>query len=98
MVRRLEAHELRDFIDGRVLAGEQLLRLSHLGGGGAEIAAMLPEAAASNAVIVLYSHGIGETAEGVSMSRDDLETILSAAESLGMAILGFDELDKLDGK
>lgn len=66
--------------------------------GGAEIAAMLPEAAASNAVIVLYSHGICETAEGVSMSRDDLETILSAAESLGMAILGFDELDKLDGK
>ena len=61
--------------------------------GGAEIAAMLPEVAASNAVLVLYSHGIGETAEGVSMSRDDLETILSAAESLGMAILGFDELD-----
>ncbi len=63
--------------------------------GGAEVAAMLPGVAASNAVLVLYSHGIGETAEGVSMSRADLETILAAAESLGMAIVGFDELDRL---
>ena len=62
--------------------------------GGAEVAAMLPGVAASNAVLVLYSHGIGETAEGVSMSRADLETILAAAESLGMAIVGFDELDR----
>ena len=63
--------------------------------GGAEVAAMVPGVAASNAVLVLYSHGIGETAEGVSMSRADLETILAAAESLGMAIVGFDELDRL---
>ena len=63
--------------------------------GGAEVAAMLPGVAASNAVLVLYSHGIGETAEGVSTSRADLETVLSAAESLGMAILGFDELDRM---
>ena len=62
--------------------------------GGAEIAAMLPDVAASNAVLVLYSHGIGEKADGISMSQDDLETILGAAESLGMAVLGFDELDQ----
>ena len=52
---------------------------------------------ASNAVLVLYSHGIGETAEGVSMSRSDLGTILAEAERLGMAVLGFDELDRLGG-
>lgn len=67
----------------------------HYKRGGAEVAAMLPEAAESNAVLILYSHGIGETAEGVSMSRADLETILSAAEKLGMAIIGFDQLDLL---
>lgn len=67
----------------------------HYKRGGAEVAAMLPEAAESNAVLILYSHGIGETAEGVSMSRADLEIILSAAEDLGMALLGFDELDAL---
>ncbi len=60
--------------------------------GGREIAEMLPGVAASNAVLVIYSHGIGEKAESVNMSRDDLETILDAAESLGMAVLGFDEL------
>ena len=64
--------------------------------GGAEIAAMLPAAAEGNAVLVVYSHGIGETAEGVSMSRTDLETILLAAEKLGMAVLGFDELDHVE--
>lgn len=63
--------------------------------GGAEIAAMLPAAATSNAVFIVYSHGICETAEGVNMSRADLETILSAADQLGMAILGFDELPSL---
>ena len=67
----------------------------HYKRGGAEIAAMLPAVAESNRVLVVYSHDIGETAQGVSMSRADLETILLAAEELGMAVLGFDELDKL---
>ena len=67
----------------------------HYKRGGAEIAAMLPAVAESNRVLVVYSHDIGETAQGVSMSRADLETILLAAEELGMAVLGFDELDTL---
>ena len=63
--------------------------------GGAEIAAMLPAVAASNLVLVVYSHGIGKVAEDISMSQGDLETILSAAESLGVAVCGFDELNIL---
>ena len=61
--------------------------------GGAEVAAMLPAVAESNLVLVVYSHGIGKTAVGINMSQGDLETILSAAESLGVAVVGFDELD-----
>ena len=63
--------------------------------GGAEVAAMLPAVAASNLVLVVYSHGIGKVAQDISMSQGDLETILSAAESLGVAVCGFDELNAL---
>ena len=67
-----------------------------LGAGcGAEVVAMLPEIAASNTVLVVYSHGIGETGDSHSISRDDLETILSSAEALGIAVLGFDELGEV---
>ena len=60
---------------------------------GNEVAAMLESVAANNEVAVFFSHGIFDKSIHNHMSRTDLETILSAAQKLGIAVLGFDELD-----
>ncbi len=65
----------------------------HYHRGGVEVAAMLPEVARDDTVLVLYSHGIsaGEAVH-IGTSQADLETILAEAARLGVACLGFDDL------
>ena len=59
------------------------------------IAAMLPSLAASNLVLTVYAHNIeapGTKHDSHNMTEADLEKILSAAKSAGVAVLGFDDL------
>jgi peptidoglycan/xylan/chitin deacetylase (PgdA/CDA1 family) len=59
------------------------------------IAAMLPSLAASNLVLTVYAHNIeapGAKHDNHNITEEDLEKILSAAKSAGVAVLGFDDL------
>ena len=61
----------------------------------ARVAAMLPSVAASNLVLTVYAHSIdapGAKHDSHNMAESDLETLLSAAKSAGVAVVGFDEL------
>ena len=59
------------------------------------IAAMMPQIAASNVVFSAYAHDIEAKGKGHfrnNITEEDLETVLSAAKSAGVAVIGFDEL------
>ena len=61
----------------------------------AQIAAMLPALAASNAVLVAYAHDIeaeGQAHDPHNLTVTDLEMLLAAAQRAGVALLGFDDL------
>ena len=60
-----------------------------------KIVSMMPEVAAKNGVLVAYAHGIeraGTKHDVHNIREADLERILAAAKSAGVAVVGFDEL------
>ena len=68
---------------------------TNLSDSPARVASMLPSVAASNLVLTVYAHSIeapGEKHDSHNIAESDLETLLSAAKSAGVAVVGFDEL------
>ena len=75
-----------------------------LGGGGIgvfyksdveELKSRLDKAAASNSVIVFFSHNIAPNAKHIHMPSELLEVLLAHAQKLGMKVAGFDQLSSL---
>ena len=63
--------------------------------GPDKVVGMLPSLAAGDNVLVAYAHSIespGQKHDGHNITSADLERILAAAKSAGVAMLGFDEL------
>lgn len=58
----------------------------------ADVLSALDRAAARNETIVFYSHDIAPDAKRISMKTEWLKAILSRAHSLGMRVVGLDEL------
>ena len=76
-----------------------------LGGGGigvfyksdpAELKSRLDKAAATNSVIVFFSHNIAPNAKHIHMPTALLEELLAHAKKLGMPVIGFDQLKSLN--
>ena len=61
------------------------------------IAAMMPQVAASNVIFSAYAHDIESNGAGHfrnNITEEDLEKVLAAAKSAGVAVVGFDELQR----
>ncbi len=59
-----------------------------------DLLSAIDKAARENKVLVIFSHAIAPEAKGVNMPLEYLTAALEHADSLGMKILGFDDIEK----